>query len=241
MEYTKVQINNNIRNLLEEGYSNDDALDFFLKMSMTNDLSCERPFITKGPSPSDVYDNLIGNDVISKDDFKLETTKGTKVPTQRLVVRLSPTCTLYAEMVHVSLQVTINEKMMTFMYLKSYRADDIAFWMIRQKENLAKYMESWDTVLAIAKKKAKSNHMAFLGIRAIFAEAMKDYPQVKYQIIEQKRRAKIRVKIPNVRLGVNIDAWWGSYKERLPKQIESLKLLLDAHRKSCLTNFFIYR
>ena len=241
MEYTKVQINNNIRNLLEEGYSNDDALDFFLRMSMTNDLSCERPFITKGPSPSDVYDNLIGNDVIGKDDFKLETTKGTKVPTQRLVVRLSPTCTLYAEMVHVSLQVTINEKMMTFMYLKSYRADDIAFWMIRQKENLAKYMESWDTVLAIAKKKAKSNHMAFLGIRAIFAEAMKDYPQVKYQIIEQKRRAKIRVKIPNVRLGVNIDAWWGSYKERLPKQIESLKLLLDTHRKSCLTNFFIYR
>ena len=241
MEYTKVQINNNIRNLLEEGYSNDDALDFFLRMSMTNDLSCERPFITKGPSPSDVYDNLIGNDVISKDDFKLEMTKGTKVPTQRLVVRLSPTCTLYAEMVHVSLQVTINEKMMTFMYLKSYRADDIAFWMIRQKENLAKYMENWDTVLAIAKKKAKSNHMAFLGIRAIFAEAMKDYPQVKYQIIEQKRRAKIRVKIPNVRLGVNIDAWWGSYKERLPKQIESLKLLLDTHRKSCLTNFFIYR
>ena len=241
MEYSKVQINNNIRNLLEEGYSNDDALDFFLRMSMTNDLSCERPLIKKGPSPADVYDHLIGNDVISKDDFKLEMTKGTKVPTQRLVVRLSPTCTLYAEMVHVSLQVTINEKMMTFMYLKSYRADDIAFWMIRQKENLAKYMESWDTVLAIAKKKAKSNHMAFLGIRAIFAEAMKDYPQVKYQIIEQKRRAKIRVKIPNVRLGVNIDAWWGSYKERLPKQIESLKLLLDTHRKSCLTNFFIYR
>ena len=241
MEYTKVQINNNIRNLLEEGYSNDDALDFFLRMSMTNDLSCERPLIKKGPSPADVYDHLIGNDVISKDDFKLEMTKGTKVPTQRLVVRLSPTCTLYAESVHVSLQVTINEKMMTFMYLKSYRADDIAFWMMRQKENLAKYMENWDTVLAIAKKKAKSNHMAFLGIRAIFAEAMKDYPQVKYQIIEQKRRAKIRVKIPNVRLGVNIDAWWGSYKERLPKQIESLKLLLDAHRKSCLTNFFIYR
>ena len=47
MEYTKVQINNNIRNLLEEGYSNDDALDFFLRMSMTNDLSCERPLITK--------------------------------------------------------------------------------------------------------------------------------------------------------------------------------------------------
>ena len=183
MEYSKVQINNNIRNLLEEGYSNDDALDFFLRMSMTNDLSCERPFITKGPSPSDVYDNLIGNDVISKDDFKLEMTKGTKVPTQRLVVRLSPTCTLYAEMVHVSLQVTINEKMMTFMYLKSYRADDIAFWMIRQKENLAKYMENWDTVLAIAKKKAKSNHMAFLGIRDLLAAIWAEHRFVGHGIM----------------------------------------------------------
>lgn len=241
MEYTKVQINNNIRNLLEEGYSNDDALDFFLRMNMTNDLPDERPFIMKGPSPADVYDHLIGNDVIAKDDFKLETTKGTKVPTQRLVVRLSPTCTLYAETVHSSLQVTINDKIMTFMYLKSYRSEDVALWMIRQKENLEKYMESWDVVLANASKKAKSNHMAFLGIRAIFTEAMKDYPQVKYQIIEQKRRARIRVKIPNVRLGVNIDAWWGSYRERLPKQVESLKLLLDAHSKSCLSNFFIYR
>ena len=197
MQYTKVQINSNIRRALEDGRSNDDALDLYLKMNMENDLGPERPFIKKGPSPSDIHMNLIGNHVIDKDDFKLEVTKKTKIPVQRLVVKLSPTCTLYAETYHYSMHVTINEKILTSIYLKSYRADDIAFWMIRQKENLAKYMENWDTVLAIAKKKAKSNHMAFLGIRAIFAEAMKDYPQVKYQIIEQKRRAKIRVKIPS--------------------------------------------
>ena len=38
MQYSKVQINNNIRRLLEEGRSNDDALDFFLMMNMMNDL-----------------------------------------------------------------------------------------------------------------------------------------------------------------------------------------------------------
>ena len=50
MTYTKAQINNNISKLLEEGKSNDDALHFFLKMKMVNDLGPERPFITKAPS-----------------------------------------------------------------------------------------------------------------------------------------------------------------------------------------------
>ena len=184
--------------------------------------------------------NLIGNHVIDKDDFKLELTKGTKIPTQRLVVKLSPTCTLYAETSFSSLQVTINEKMMTFIYLKSYRAEDVALWMIRQKQNLEKYMEGWDAVLRQASKKTKSNRMAFLGIRAIFTEAMKDYPRVKYQIVEQKRRARIKVMIPNTHLGVYLDAWWGSYRDSLPQQIESLKKILDVHSKSTLTNYFIY-
>jgi hypothetical protein len=126
------------------------------------------------------------------------------------------------------------------MYLKSYHAKDIALWMIRQKRNLEQYMEGWDAVLNKAYQKAKSNRMAYLGIRALFTEAMKDYPRLKYVIIEQKRRARIKVMIPNTHLGVYLDAWWGSYKESLPKQIESLKRLLNAHKKSNLTNFFIY-
>ena len=240
MQYTKVQINNNIRRVLEEGRSNEDALDLYLKMCMENDLSPERPFITKGPSPSDVHMNLIGNDDIDKNDFKLELTKGTKIPVQRLVVKLSPTCTLYAEMSYSSLRVTINDKNMTCIYLKSYRAQDVALWMIRQKHNLEKYMEGWDAVLSNACKKTKSNRMSYLAIRAIFTEAMKGFPHVKYVFAEQKRRVRIKVLIPNTHLGVYIDAWWGSYKESLPKQIESLKLILDVHRKSNLTNFFIH-
>ena len=241
IHYSKVQINNNIRKLLEEGKSNDDALDLFLKMNMVNDLGPERPFITKGPTPAEVRMHLLGNDAIDKDDIKLEMTKGTKYPTQRLVVRLSPTCTLYAEVFHASLEVSINEKNMTYMYLKSYSAADIALWMIRQKQKLNEYIEGWDAVLEIACKKAKLNRIAFLGIQAIFNEAMKDYPKVKYVIIEQKRRARIRVRVPNTNLGIYIDAWWGSYKEKLPKHIEDLKLLLAAHRKSGLKNFFIHR
>ena len=240
MQYTKVQINNNIHKLLEEGKSNDDALDFFLMMNMMNDLGPERPFVTKGPLPAEVRIQLLEYNEINKDDIKLEQTNSAKSTTQRLVVKLSPTCTLYAEKVRDALQVTINGKNLTVMYLKSYSAADVALWMIRQKKKLKEYMEEWDVVLELAYKKAKIDHMAFLGIRALFTEAMKDYPRLKYAVLEQKRRAKIMVNIPNTNLGVYIYAWWGSYKKQLPQQIESLKLLLDTHRKSCLTNFFIH-
>ena len=136
MQYTKLQINNNIRKMLEEGKSNDDALDFFLKMNMMNDLGPERPFITKGLSPAEVRIHLLEYNDIDKDDIKLEQTNSAKSTTQRLVVRLSPACTLYAETVRDSLQITINEKNLTVMYLKSYSAALVALWMIRQKEKL---------------------------------------------------------------------------------------------------------
>ena len=240
VHYTKAQINNNISKLLEEGKSNDVAFDFFLMMNMVNDLGPERPFITKAPTPAEVRIHLLGNDAIDKDDVKLEMTNA-KIPIQRLVVRLSSNCTLYAELSYNSLQVTVNGRNLTVMYLKYYRAEDIALWMIRQKQKLDEYIEEWDAVLAYACKKVKIDHMAFLGIRAIFTEAMKDYPRIKFAVIEQKRRAKIMVNIPNTDLGVYIYAWWGSYKKQLPEQIESLKVLLDAHRKSSLKNFFIHR
>ena len=225
MTYTKAQINNNISKLLEEGKSNDDALHFFLKMKMVNDLGPERPFITKAPSPAEVKIHLLGYDDIPQDDVILELPNQAKNNTQRLVFKLSP---------------AVNGKNLTAMYLKTFRAADIALWMIRQRHKLDKYIEEWDTVLDLACKKSKLDRMAFLKIRAIFTEAMKDYPRLKYVIIEQKRRARIRVKIPNTDVGVYIDAWWGSYEEKLPPQIESLKLLLDAHRKSCLKNFFVH-
>lgn len=240
VHYTKAQINNNISKLLEEGKSNDVAFEFFLMMNMVNDLGPERPFITKAPTPAEVRIHLLGNDAIDKDDVKLEMTNA-KIPIQRLVVRLSSNCTLYAELSYNSLQVTVNGRNLTVMYLKYYRAEDIALWMIRQKQKLDEYIEAWDAVLAYACKKVKIDHMAFLGIRAIFTEAMKDYPRIKFAVIEQKRRAKIMVNIPNTDLGVYIYAWWGSYKKQLPEQIESLKVLLDAHRKSSLKNFFIHR
>ena len=251
--YSTLQINNNIRKMLEEGKSNDDALDFYLKMNMQNDLGPEQAFVSKAPLPAEVRMRLLEYDGIDKDDVVLELANPANPANPRnpanqanstnprLIVKLSPVFTLYAEKVRDSLQVTVNDKILTVMYLKYYRAEDIALWMIRQKQKLEEYMERWDAVLETAYKKAKIDHMAFLGIRAIFTEAMNEYPRIKYTVIEQKRRAKILVRIPDTDLGVIIYAWWGSYKKELPKQIESLKVLLNAHRKSTLKNFYISR
>ena len=45
MRYSNKQINNNIRRVIEEGKSNHDALDLFLRMNMMNDLGTERSFV----------------------------------------------------------------------------------------------------------------------------------------------------------------------------------------------------
>jgi hypothetical protein len=239
MLYTKVQISNNIAKTLEEGRSNDYALGLYLMMRMMNDLGPEQPFVTKVSSPGEVRMHLMGNGTISDSDINLELPSN-KYPYPRLLVKLSPACIIYAEKVHSALQLTINDKRHTVMYLKSYRADQIALWMIRQKQRLDEYMNDWDAELQSAYKKLKIDHIAFLGIRAIFTDAMKDYPRLKFAVIEQKRRAKIMVHIPDTDLGVYIYAWWGSYKKQLPQQIESLKRLIDAHRKSTIKNFFIH-
>ena len=240
MEYNRKQISDRIRIALEGGTCIADALDLFLMMNMENDLTNECTSIKTGPSPSDVYINLIGNGVIDKNDFQLKTINSKKNFTQKLIVKLSPGCTLYAEMYYLTLQVTINEKNTTRIYLKSYQAEDVALWMIRQKQNLDKYMKEWDTLLDEVCKKTKSRRLATIAIRAIFTEAMKDHPQVKYEFVEQERRVRIKVKIPDSHLGVYLDAWWGSYRERLPKQVESLKQIIETHSKSTITNYFIY-
>ncbi len=240
MEYNRKQICDQIRIALEGGKSIADALDLFLMMNMNNDLTNECTSIKSGPSPSDVHMNLIGNGVIDKDDIQLKSIQNKKSITQKLIVKLSPGCTLYAEMYYLTLQVTINEKNATSIYLKSYKAEDVALWMIRQKQNLDKYMKEWDAVLDEVCKKTKSKRLATLAIRALFTEGMKDHPHIEYEFVEQERRVRIKVKIPDTHLGVYLDAWWGSYRERLPRQIESLKQIIETHSKSTITNYFIY-
>lgn len=231
-------IRNCIIRALSEGHSNEDALDSFLMMKMENSIENSKRKILLCPSLSEVYKHMIGNQTIQESDYELKSSNAMIMPHQRLIVKLSPSCTLYIEKSGGQFQVTINEKSFTSIFIRNYRADDMAMWIISQKEKLDQYIKDWEILLHECSKKMKGNRMALLAIKAIFSNAMKDYPHLKYNFIEQKRRVRIMVRIPNTNLGIYIDGWWGSYKERLPEQIDNLKLLIDAHSKSTIKTFF---
>ena len=112
-------------------------------------------------------------------------------------------------------------------------------WLIRQKENLESYLNDLETCLNDAAKKRKERRMTVLSIESIFKDSMKDYPDLEYEFIEQKKRLRIKVRMPNSKLGVILDAWWGSYQKKLPKEIEDLKTLIEAHSKTSQMNFYI--
>ena len=246
------QIRNTITREMFAGKCNDDIRDIFLIMKMTNDLNDTKKPIANPPTLSSIRDNLLGNEVIAKDDFKIEKNirkHSNRWIVEELNVRLSPIFLLHIERYSEYLYVTINRissipiciGTSTSICIGNLCAADVAMWLIRQKQNLDKYLQEWETAQFTAAKKIKGNHMAFLAIKAIVTDALKDYPKVEYDFAEQIRRARIKVEIPNTNLGVFIDAWWGSYKKNLPQQIESLKALIELHLTNSIKTFFTIR
>lgn len=241
-EYNKRSIYNKILKVLSEGKNQNDARDMFITAKMANDMTEEKSFFLLPPSISEINVHLLGNNVIDQADFSIQKINGNVFTSAyRLIVKISPICTLYLEKSHQCIKVKINDKNIATTALRNYRVEDIAKWIIRQKENFDTYLNEWETVVKTISKKVKTNNMALLAIKATFSDAMKDYPNIKYMYIEQKRRLRIKVNLPNNKLGVYIDAWWGSYKQRLPEQIEDLKILIEAHSKTKLKDFFPIR
>jgi hypothetical protein len=249
-KYTKRSINNQILNALTEGKNQNDVRDMFIMTQMTNDMTEEKSTYQLPPSVSEINVYMLGNNVIDQADFSIQKiNSNVLISAYRLIVKISPICTLYLEKSRLSIKeksrqiikVKINDKNIATTYLRNYRIEDIVKWIIRQKENFDTYLNEWETVVKTISKKVKTNNMALLAIKATFSDAMKDYPNIKYMFIEQKRRVRIKVHLPNNKLGLYIDAWWGSYKQRLPEQIEELKLLIEAHSKTQLKDFFVIR
>lgn len=235
---TKTIMRNMVVDALSNGQDCGSVKEKFLTMRMVRDFGEECYF--GSPSLQDIYDNLIACDIIDNKDISTEYIgQGRTVP--RLNVRLSPEVCLHVGRTTRGLSITVNESGPTFMYINPGNATNVLMWVIRQKRNLNLYLQEWEELFKESAKTVKGKRMAFLAIQAIFTEAMKDYPQLRYEIVEQKRRARIKVKIPNSNLGVCLDGWWGKYKEQLPKQIESLKALIEVHRNSAIKIYTTYR
>ena len=237
--YTKEVINYRVETCLAWGFPNNKILELFLMMKMHNDMRERTPQFVSAPLPEEVYDNLIDNNVIAKQDIQLEKVDENAMRNQKLLVRLSPEITLDLIKKQGSLYTTINENTETSMRMINQNATDVAMWLIRQKENLESYLNDLETCLNDAAKKRKERRMTVLSIESIFKDSMKDYPDLEYEFIEQKKRLRIKVRMPNSKLGVILDAWWGSYQKKLPKEIENLKTLIEAHSKTDQMNFYI--
>ena len=83
-------------------------------------------------------------------------------------------------------------------------------------------MEEWDEVL----KRIKGQRLAMSAINAIFVNAMKEYPKVRYTVRQQKMRARIDVALPNG-TSKTIYVYWDSYMKSLPVKLGQLKALLE--------------
>ena len=176
----------------------------------------------KGSSPYSVWDKLKDNDVFCKDDICLICTNVIDgVFYMRLTVRIHPSLTLAVEN-YDGLTVTVNGCSKVKNWVSHLSAEETAQWMIRMKQNMPQYMEEWDEIL----KRIKRQRLTMSVINAIFVNAMKEYPKVRYNIKQQKMRARIDVILPD---GTNktIYAYWNSYMKSLPGKIEQLKALID--------------
>ena len=145
--YTKQVINYQVVRYLSMGFSNNEVREIFLMMKMHNDMRERTPQFVSAPLPGEIYDNLIGNNVIAKQDFQLEKVKGYAMRNQKLLVRLSPEITLDLIKKQGSLYATINENTETSMRMINQNATDVAMWLIRQKGNLESYQNDLETCL----------------------------------------------------------------------------------------------
>lgn len=225
--YSKAFMRNEIIRAISAGQCDDDTRNDILMMAITNDLD------TISNSHISVYNKLVDNEILTKDDFIIGCNKR-NIFLKRLVeglnVKLSPTFQLRLELIYYRLDILINGKKAADIYIGSIKPEDIAMWVIRMKQNFCNYLQEWETQVRKSAKKIKKNRIDFLAIKAIFEEAMKEYPEVKYEMIMMSRKTKIEVKIPNTNFRMRLDGWWHSYKECLPRQIDELKALIDSHR-----------
>ena len=145
--YTKEVINFQVETCLAWGFPNNKILELFLMMKMHNDMREKTPQFVSAPLPEEVYDNLIGNNVIAKQDIQLEKVDENAMRNQKLLVRLSPEITLDLIKKQGSLYATINENTETSMRIINQNATDVAMWLIRQKGNLESYLNDLETCL----------------------------------------------------------------------------------------------
>lgn len=225
--------------LLDSGRDNATFRDLFIWEKMKHDLPCADESCTAAPRPTDIYFHLIEDDTIDNDAFCLERTKKLFHVTERLTVQLSPLHQLVLEPTSTSLSISLNNDS-TARPVRISEASDIAAWIVHQKSNFDTYLAEWESILCDVAKKAKTRRLVVQAVKALATEALRPYPNVTFEVFEQSRRVKLMVRFLNSNLGLNIYAYYGSYKKTLPPQLEDLKRITEVLSHNVHKTFFTY-
>lgn len=236
---TKRQLNHCVFSAISNDLTPDEALNSYLLMIVNKGLGENRNWGKKTPLLQEIYDAISNDPAFARIDIEIKKQDSSKYISPTLSITLASGFVINICNRYGSLQAHINNSTRTALGLGGFGIEQISQWLITLKKNALGYVNEFNDILKEAYKKIKGNRMHILAIKAIFRNAMKEYPDLKYGFVEQKRRVRINVQLPNCRLGVHLDAWFGSYKERLPQQITELKKLVDVHSKTTLTDYYI--
>lgn len=226
-ESKRQHILSEVAEALRRGDNTEEVFETYLYRCMFLYRNPNPVICSYRPAPKEVYEALSNNDAICKEDICLEQTIVADNIYYELEVKIHPQLSLTV-LNYDGLKVTLNGKSKVKNWVGHLTAEELANWMVRLNQNFQRHIEEWNALSSNILKTLKRQKIALSAISAIFSNAMKDYPKVKYSIKEQKYRARIDVVISEYSCKT-IYAYWSTYREKLPEKIEKVKKLIDKY------------
>lgn len=232
-KYTKRQIDVEIASKMKYGISNEYIKECFIMRLMENDLCqyIEEDDSLKVPDLEKVYMTLRDSGAIPEANLIFISNRVSQKITHELKVQFNPYYCIRIMIFGSSTCFWLNDSNTASFIAFKAPTEVVALWLKEQYGKFDSYHEKWDEALKTVSKQKKSRHLAFLAISTIVEEEFKKYPDLKYVIKEQKNRARIGVRIPNMKLNAWFHLYWGTYAEKMPKCLENIETLLDMQDK----------
>lgn len=226
------------KKLLDGGRDKDTLRDHFIWEMMDHDRPTRNELNRKVPKTWDIYNYLMEDERIADNDVIVNRSFFTD---KILRVQLSPMYKLkLREQLLSDLEISLNESMSMLRQVRFKDEKDLAEWIVRQKHNLESYLTEWENVVSDVAKKAKTRRLVVQAVKALATEALRPYANVHFEVFEQSRRVKVMVRFLNSNLGLNIYAYYGSYKKTLPPQLDDLKRIIEVLSHNVHKTFFTY-
>ena len=225
------------KKLLDSGRDKDTLRDHFIWEMMDHDRPKVEDSSRMMPKMADIYNYLKNDDTIDLNDLTIDKNF---INFQKLCFKLSSAYTLKVESGMFSVNISLNNSQTALRQLRYVNERAFAEWIVRQKQNLETYLTEWESVVSDVAKKAKTRRLVVQAVKAIATEALRPYSNVHFEVFEQSRRVKLMVRFLNCNLGINLYAYYGSYKKTLPPQLDDLTRIIEVLSHNVHKTFFTY-